>query len=149
MCMCAKLLQSRPTLWDPMDCSLPDSSVHGNSPGKNTRVGSHALLQGIFLTQGPNPRLLCLLHWEVGSLPIVPPEKPLLCVSPLLLFVWTVIPVLPCPSVFLCKTCHVRQFSFFSNHSGQRDFLFLLCSSSLFPPPPPLTTPLPRPRHLF
>ena len=29
---------------------------------KNTEVGFHALLQGIFLTQGSNPRLLCLLH---------------------------------------------------------------------------------------
>jgi len=40
-----------------MDCSLPDSSVHGDSPGKNTGVGGHALLQGIFLTQGLNPGL--------------------------------------------------------------------------------------------
>ena len=37
-----------------MDCSLPDSSVHGESPGKNTGVGRHALLQGIFPTQGSN-----------------------------------------------------------------------------------------------
>ena len=36
--------QSCPTLCDPLDCSLPDSSVHGESPGKNTRVGCHALL---------------------------------------------------------------------------------------------------------
>ena len=42
-----------------MDCSLPGSSVHGDSPGKNTGVGCHALLQGIFPTQGLNP--LCLL----------------------------------------------------------------------------------------
>ena len=28
-----------------------------NSPGKNTEVGSHSLLQGIFLTQGSNPGL--------------------------------------------------------------------------------------------
>ena len=33
-----------------------------DSPGKNTRVGFHALLQGIFLTQGSN-LCLCLLHW--------------------------------------------------------------------------------------
>ena len=39
---------------DPMDCSPPGSSVHGNSPGKNTGVGCHALLQGIFLTLGSN-----------------------------------------------------------------------------------------------
>ena len=36
-------------------------------PGKNTGVGSHALLQGIFQTQGSNPCLLCLVHWQVGS----------------------------------------------------------------------------------
>ena len=42
-----------------MDCSLPGSSVHGDSPGKNTVVGCHALLQGIFPTQGSN---LGLLH---------------------------------------------------------------------------------------
>ena len=36
----------------------------------------HALLQGIFLTQGSNPHLLCLLCWQVGSLPIAPPGKP-------------------------------------------------------------------------
>ena len=41
---------------------LPGSSVHGDSPSKNTGVGCHALLQGIFLTQGFNLRLLCLLH---------------------------------------------------------------------------------------
>ena len=34
------------TLCDPMDCSPPGSSVHGDSPGKNTGVGWHALLQG-------------------------------------------------------------------------------------------------------
>ena len=37
----------------------------------------HALLQGFFLTQGLNPCLLCLLHWQVGSLPLTPPGKPL------------------------------------------------------------------------
>ena len=46
-----------PTLCDPMDCSPPGSSVHGNSPARNTGVGGHALLQGIFPTQGSNPGL--------------------------------------------------------------------------------------------
>ena len=41
-----------------MDCSLPDSSVRGDSPGKSNGVGFHALLQGIFPTQGSNPGLL-------------------------------------------------------------------------------------------
>ena len=52
-----------------MDHSPPGSSVHGDSPGKNTGVGGHVLLQGIFPTQGSNPGLLhcrwilyCLSH---------------------------------------------------------------------------------------
>ena len=44
--------QSCLTLCEPMDCSLPGSSVHGDSPGKNTGMGCHVLLQGIFPTQG-------------------------------------------------------------------------------------------------
>ena len=49
--------QSCPTLCDPMDCSSPSSSVHGDSPDKNTRVGCHVLCLGIFPTQGSNPGL--------------------------------------------------------------------------------------------
>ena len=74
--MHVKLLQLCPTLCDPMDCSLSGSSVHGDSPGRNTGVGCRAILQGIFLTQGLNPHLLCLLHWQVGSLPLVPQGSP-------------------------------------------------------------------------
>ena len=47
-----------------------------DSPGKNTGVGCHAVLQGIFLTQGLNPHRLCLLQWQAGSLPLAPPGKP-------------------------------------------------------------------------
>ena len=39
----------------------------GNSPGKNTGVGCHFLLQGIFPTQGSNPGLLHLLHWQADE----------------------------------------------------------------------------------
>ena len=46
-----------PALCDPMDCSLPGSSVYGDSSGKNTWVGCYALLQGIFPTQRSNPGL--------------------------------------------------------------------------------------------
>ena len=49
------------TFGNPMDYSPPGSSP-GNFPGKNTGVGCHALLQGIFATQESNPHLLCLLH---------------------------------------------------------------------------------------
>ena len=48
--VCAQLL----SLYDPMDCSW-------DFPGRNTGVGCHFLLQGIFLTQGLNLRLL---HWQ-------------------------------------------------------------------------------------
>ena len=73
----AKSLQSCLTPCNPTDCSPPGSSVHGDSPGKNTGVDGHALLQGIFLTQGSNPgSLLGLLHWQAGSLPLAPPGKP-------------------------------------------------------------------------
>ena len=52
-CLRAKSLQSCLTLCNPMDhCSPPGSFVHGDSPGKNTGVSCHALLQGIFPTQG-------------------------------------------------------------------------------------------------
>ena len=45
-------------LCDPTGSSLPGSTVHGIIPGKNTGVGCHFLLQGIFPTQGSNLRLL-------------------------------------------------------------------------------------------
>ena len=54
--------QSCLTLCDPMDFSPPGSSVHGDSPGKNTRMGCHALLQGIFPIQVLK---LGLLHWWI------------------------------------------------------------------------------------
>ena len=53
MCLCLGT-QWCPTLCDPMDCSTPGSAVHEDSPGKNTGVDGHAVLQGIFPTQGPN-----------------------------------------------------------------------------------------------
>ena len=56
LCVCvfmhAKSLQSCLTLCDDaMDCSLPGSSVHGDSPGKNTGVSCHSVLQGTFPAQ--------------------------------------------------------------------------------------------------
>ena len=61
VCVCVRArAQSCLTLCKPMDsirllCSR-------NFPGKNTAVGCHALLQGIFLSQGQNPHLQHLLH---------------------------------------------------------------------------------------
>ena len=77
MCyMCTKSFQLYLTFCYCMDCSLPGSSVHGDSPGQNTGLGCHVLLLGIFPTQGWNPRLffltciggLVLYHWHhLGS----------------------------------------------------------------------------------
>ena len=50
-----------------------------DSPGKNIGVGCRVLFQGIFSTQGLNPGLLCLLHWQAGSLPLAPPGHFPLC----------------------------------------------------------------------
>ena len=68
----AKLVQLCPTLCDPMDCSPSGTSVHGILQAR-TRVGCCALLQAIFPTQVSNCYLSCLLHWQAGSLPLVPP----------------------------------------------------------------------------
>ena len=47
-----------------------------DSPGKNSVVDCHTLLQGIFPTQGLKLHHLRLLHWQASSLPLVPPGKP-------------------------------------------------------------------------
>ena len=60
VCVHAHSLQLCPTFCDPVDYSLPGSSVHGDSPGKNTGVGCHALLQGIFPIQGRSTSLSLL-----------------------------------------------------------------------------------------
>ena len=75
--MRAESLQSCPALCNSMDCSPPGTSLClWDSPGKNTEVGCHAFLQDIFPTQGSNLLLLHLLHWQTGSLPLVPPGRP-------------------------------------------------------------------------
>ena len=51
----------------------------------NAGMGCHVLLQGVFPTPGLNSSLLGLLHCQVGSLPLVPPEL-YKCMSPLYLF---------------------------------------------------------------
>ena len=60
-CVCL-VAQSCPTFCNCTECSLPGSSVHGDYSGKNIRVGCHALLHGVFPTQGPNPGLAHCSH---------------------------------------------------------------------------------------
>ena len=78
--VCVLVSQSCPTLC-PTPCHFP---------GKNTGVGCHALLQGIVPTPGLNLHLLCLLCWQVGSLALAPPGKPILYYT-----YWKLISLLP------------------------------------------------------
>ena len=70
------LTQSCPTLCNPRDCSPPGSSVHGDSPGKNTGVGCHFLLHRIFpsrdLTRIPCTGRRILYHWTTWQAHHVP-----------------------------------------------------------------------------
>ena len=77
ICMHTQSLQLCRTLCDPGDYSLPGYSSW-DSPDKNTGVDCHALLQGIFPTQGWNLYLFCFLHQQAGSLPLALPGKPLI-----------------------------------------------------------------------
>ena len=62
--------QSCPTLCDTMECSLWGSSVHGIFQARILEWVAIFYSKGISLTQGSNPCLLCLLHWQVDSLPL-------------------------------------------------------------------------------
>ena len=64
---CCSVTKSSPTLCDTMDHSPARLLCPWDFPGKNTRLGFHSLLQGIFLTQGLNPRFL---YWQADSLPL-------------------------------------------------------------------------------
>ena len=80
-CVAEKCLVSRP-FFQKHVCSVVSDSLHPhgmqparllcpwNSPGKNTRVGYHSLVQEIFPTQGSNLHLLHLLPWQADSLPL-------------------------------------------------------------------------------
>ena len=67
------IVQSCLTICDPMGYSPPGSSVLGDSPGKNTGVGCHALLQGNLPNPGIEPRSSTL---QADSLPSEAPGKP-------------------------------------------------------------------------
>ena len=67
LCCCCLVTKSCPTLLQPHGLQSVRFPCPQDFPGKNKEMGCHFLLQGIFLTQGSNP---CLLHWQVGSLPL-------------------------------------------------------------------------------
>ena len=72
VCVCVQSLQSCSTLCNPMDYGPPGSSVHGML---QARVLVWVSISPWDLPHpGVNPQLLCLLHWQVSSLPLVPPS---------------------------------------------------------------------------
>ena len=77
VCMYARSLRSCLTFCDPYELWPTRFFCPWDSPGKNTRVGCHDLLQA-----SPQPRdqshISCLLHWQAGSLPLEWPGKPFL-----------------------------------------------------------------------
>ena len=79
VCMCACKVASVVSDSLPLCGLWPDRLLCSwDFPGKNTGVGCHALLKGIFLTQSSN---LSLLHWQAESLPLAPPGKPMGCLG--------------------------------------------------------------------
>ena len=71
----AKLLQLCLILCDPMDRSLPGSSVYGDSPRLEYWNGLPCLPPGDLPHPGIEPTSLMSPSWQVGSLPLVPPGK--------------------------------------------------------------------------
>ena len=77
-CVLAKLLHLCPTVCNPRECAR-QAPLSMAFPGQEyCTVGCHALLQGIFPTQGFNLHLLGLLHWQAGAFPQGPPGEPLM-----------------------------------------------------------------------
>ena len=72
---CCSVANSYPTLCDAMNCSLPGSSAHGIFQARILEWTAIFLLQEIFPDQGLNHHLLCLVHWQVDSLPLAPPNR--------------------------------------------------------------------------
>ena len=74
-CVCAKSLRLCPTLCNPVDCSPPNSSVHGILQARILEWVAISFSRGIFPTQGSSPHHLHLLHWQATSSLPVPPGK--------------------------------------------------------------------------
>ena len=76
VCVCVCLVaQSCPTLCDTMDCSLPGSSVHADSPGKNTGVGCHTHPPGDLSDPEIGPTSPAAPELQANSLPQSPQGK--------------------------------------------------------------------------
>ena len=78
LCTCASSLNLCPTLCDPVDCSLPGSSIHGILQARILEWVAIPFSRGSSQLRD-RTHVSCFLHWQVGSLPLAPPGKPQLC----------------------------------------------------------------------
>ena len=76
VCMRAKSLQLCPTLCNPTDCSPPDSSVHRTLQARILECVAMPSSRGSSQLRGQSSICYVHLHWQAGSLPLVPPGKP-------------------------------------------------------------------------
>ena len=75
-CVCLLSCLLCPTVCNTMDCRLPGSSVREILQARILEWVAMPSSRGSSLSKGSNWPLLCLLHWQVGSLPKAPPGKP-------------------------------------------------------------------------
>ena len=87
VCVCARTCAVSLVVCISMDHSLPGSSVRGIL---QTRILEWVAMpcSGIVPPQGSSPHLSCLLHWQTGSLPLVPPGKPHHCQDNVVMWIW-------------------------------------------------------------
>ena len=79
---CRPVAQLQPPLYDPTDYSPPGSSVHGNLQARILKwVAIYSSRESSLPRDCIHVHLLCLLHWPVGSLPLVPGKPPELVVA--------------------------------------------------------------------
>ena len=75
-CICAKLLQLCPTLYDPMNCSPPGSSVHVILQARIPEQVPMPSSRGSSRPRDRNHICFSFLCWQAGSLPLAPTGKP-------------------------------------------------------------------------
>ena len=108
--LCACMLSASvvsDSLW-PYGLELTRLLCPWDSPRKNTGVRFHALLHSIFPTQGLNPYLSCLLHWQAGFfffffLPLVSPGNPFYSFSSVNSVAQSCLDSLPPPWIAVCQ----------------------------------------------
>ena len=119
----------RPYVLQPTRLPCPWASL-----GKNTGVGCHALLQGIFPTQGSNLYLLHLLHWQASSVPPVP----IICNKNIILrFFSCCLFAKSCPTLCNSMDCippnssvHDIVYLFITKYPTYLQSMFIPCTSS-------------------